>query len=589
MTVRTLSLLGLFGFALVAFAQAPRTFTYQGYLEQNGAPVNGTVNLEAALYYSATGSGLATQRTYNNLAVQDGVYSFDFDAGGVPFSFPLFMEIRVNGTTLNPRTPLTAAPYALSMIGMVPRSTFSNGEYLVSLAGGSHANSIGTTNGSTVSGGGNNEDPNTISSDYSTIGGGHANTVSGPSGTIAGGYKNTASGFYSTVGGGLNNVAEYYYTTVGGGRNNIADDYYSVVSGGSDNRADEFGATVPGGRSNVAAGQNSFAAGGYARSRHGGSFVWNGNARSIEADSLSSTAANQFLIRATGGVGIGTNKPFARFHLRRNQSMLFDNMIDGDDAIIEDTEAVLGLYSSSSTFWGSALVFGEVNGLVFQNKWALLRDNGNDELRLTFGTDSDHTQNEDLVRFETDGDVRADGTFTGGGADYAELLPLLNPSERIEPGDLVGVFGGHISRRTAGADRVMVVSENPAVLGNAPMDEARDDHLPVAFIGQVRVQVEGPVKAGDYILAATTESGRARAVSAGELRLEDVNLIAGQAWSGVGTDGRVQVEVGLDRTHLIAAIARRLEAENTRQDERLSRLEAELGRLQTLLAERAAR
>ena len=64
-------------------------------------------------------------------------------------------------------------------------------------------------------------------------------------------------------------------------------------------------ATVPGGRDNVGGGDYSFAAGRRAKANHQGSFVW---ADSTDAD-LASSGNNQFLIRATGGVGIGKNNP----------------------------------------------------------------------------------------------------------------------------------------------------------------------------------------------------------------------------------------------------------------------------------------
>src|SRR5262249_10122041 len=70
-------------------------------------------------------------------------------------------------------------------------------------------------------------------------------------------------------------------------------------------------ATVPGGVNNTAAGYSSFAAGRRAKANHQGAFVW---ADSADAD-FASTASNQFLIRATGGVGIGTNAPTAQLHV----------------------------------------------------------------------------------------------------------------------------------------------------------------------------------------------------------------------------------------------------------------------------------
>ena len=71
---------------------------------------------------------------------------------------------------------------------------------------------------------------------------------------------------------------------------------------------------MPGGRSNAARGNYSLAAGYYAKALHDGTFVWN-DGTGGETDSLFSTAANQFLVRATGGVGIGTNAPVEAVHI----------------------------------------------------------------------------------------------------------------------------------------------------------------------------------------------------------------------------------------------------------------------------------
>jgi len=77
------------------------------------------------------------------------------------------------------------------------------------------------------------------------------------------------------------------------------------VGGGESNTASGDYATVPGGYFNVADGDYSFAAGRYAKAKHDGAFVWGDD---TYAD-FASTDRDQFLIRASGGVGIGTNSP----------------------------------------------------------------------------------------------------------------------------------------------------------------------------------------------------------------------------------------------------------------------------------------
>jgi len=115
---------------------------------------------------------------------------------------------------------------------------------------------------------------------------------------------NTASGLAATLGGGWGNVVTTTasYGTIAGGIQNTASGTNATVGGGLDNTASGGGATVPGGASNLASGDYSLAAGRNARAVHEGAFVW--------ADStgtpISSTATNQFLMRATGGISLST-------------------------------------------------------------------------------------------------------------------------------------------------------------------------------------------------------------------------------------------------------------------------------------------
>lgn len=88
-----------------------------------------------------------------------------------------------------------------------------------------------------------------------------------------------------------------------------------AIGGGLLNTAGGNASTVPGGEANSAGGNFSLAAGRRARVRDAaqagdgdgdeGTFVW---ADSTDAD-FESTGPDQFLIRATGGVGIGVNDP----------------------------------------------------------------------------------------------------------------------------------------------------------------------------------------------------------------------------------------------------------------------------------------
>ena len=167
----------------------------------------------------------------------------------------------------------------------------------------------------TVGGGRNNSATN----QECTIAGGRGNETTGYAATVAGGSFNDATGEHSTVLGGSNNVASGRYSTVAGGGwfydpalANVAPGEWATISGGARNRADGIYATVPGGGDNEATGSYSFAAGRHAVANHNGVFVWGD--RSEQQDFVS-TATNQFLIRAEGGVGIGTNAPQTAVHI----------------------------------------------------------------------------------------------------------------------------------------------------------------------------------------------------------------------------------------------------------------------------------
>ena len=188
---------------------------------------------------------------------------------------------------------------------------------IYSAIGGGESNSA-EDDRATVAGGDSNE----ASGPYTTIGGGAQNTASGTHATIGGGEQNAASGTFSTVGGGDENIAGGNWSTVGGGFGNEVSFASSTVAGGAGNQALGTGATVgggtsnealaefatiPGGRSNTASGVYSFAAGEDASALHDRTFVWS----SGPVPGVESTGPNQFLIRADGGVGIGTNAPSA--------------------------------------------------------------------------------------------------------------------------------------------------------------------------------------------------------------------------------------------------------------------------------------
>jgi len=335
-------------------------FTYQGRLNDGSNPATGIYDLRFALFDAASiGNQEGNALTNTAIAVSNGLFTVTLDFGN---QFPgadrwLEIGVRANGggafSTLSPRQLLTATPYAthanyagdvepganvsFSANGVVsfqsptpfylgPQATNMvnnlnaqflagmdagrfwwlggnsgqlpadyvlgtldnqplelkvNGNRALRLEPGTTPNLIGGYAGNMVSngfkgaliaGGGLENNPNRVGADFASV---------------LGGYNNTASGFASTAIG-LGNTAQGNYSTVIGAANSGLGGYSMVL-----------------GVASAASGDYATAMGVRAKANHAGSFVW---ADLTDADFLS-TADNQFLIRATGGVGINTNNP----------------------------------------------------------------------------------------------------------------------------------------------------------------------------------------------------------------------------------------------------------------------------------------
>jgi len=205
--------------------------------------------------------------------------------------------------------------------------------------GGGEGNSIASTSGTSYMAflGGGESNVITGGAEYGFLGAGHANTLTGLTGALAGGYRNqnagtnamlgagesnsiTSAGDDAVLGGGSTNTVSAQYGVIAGGTNNsvsgegayIAAGGYNtasgegaLVDGGFENTAAGTFATIPGGYANSAAGTYSFAAGVHASAIQDGTFVWSDGSNGDTT--LASTAAYQFVARASGGFTLWTN------------------------------------------------------------------------------------------------------------------------------------------------------------------------------------------------------------------------------------------------------------------------------------------
>lgn len=145
-------------------------------------------------------------------------------------------------------------------------------------------------------------------------------------------------------------------------------------------------------------------------------------------------------------------------------------------------------------------------------------------------------------------------TFSSGSGDYAEWLERDSKVRNLYPGEIVGVKAGKLSLNTADADHVMVVSTQPAVLGNAPQEKFKANFEKIAFMGQVPVKIVGEAVVGDYIVPSGNHDGLAIAVHPQDLPTADFSKIIGVAWQSTPEDKElthyVNVAVGLNNNDL---------------------------------------
>ncbi|MDE3068345.1 MAG: hypothetical protein KGJ60_12445 [Verrucomicrobiota bacterium] len=143
-----------------AFAQST-AFTYQGRLNDGGAPANAIYDLRFAIYDAVTnGNSVGNSLTNAAVPVTNGLFVTTLDFGNVFTGRLLWLEIGVrsggatnNFTELTPRQPLTPVPYAIfadsasnlpgglaatQLVGTLPASAFAGYTNTVALTNGAN-------------------------------------------------------------------------------------------------------------------------------------------------------------------------------------------------------------------------------------------------------------------------------------------------------------------------------------------------------------------------------------------------------------------------------------------------------------------
>jgi len=278
----------------------------------SGAVANGNLPSSPTVSGTVTAGSFAgngANLTNVNAVTLNGLSGTNFwQLGGNSVAWGQFL-----GSTNNQPLYLEANGHVLQQLAYANDPTYG---YAPNLIGGYSGNfaSNGVVGGF-IGGGGNPTWPNILGGSYSSIPGGNLNMANGNcslamgtwctangSSSMAVGYHNIANGGYSLALGQGNTVGGTASVALGWGNSTAFDGGVAI---GADNIADgNDGFAI--GINNEANGTASFALGNGAESLHQGTFVW---ADDAQTGPFASTGNNQFLIRASGGMAIGTNAP----------------------------------------------------------------------------------------------------------------------------------------------------------------------------------------------------------------------------------------------------------------------------------------
>ena len=248
----------------------------------------------------------------------------------------------------------------------------------------------------------------------------------------------------------------------------------------------------------------------------------------------------------------------------------------GGDGLDIDGAGGVGIEVSGTTNEAAYFKRSVNAGLGLRNHVVLIENtassatNGPDVLALRSSANP-ATENTNFITFfngsfpntavgAVEGNPAGDGvTYKSGGGDFAEYLPRLHEGETLKAGDLVGVYAGHVTKATAGAEQVMIVTGRAAVLGNMPRNEEEEGYAAVAFVGQVPIRVVGPVEAGDLLVTSGREDGTARGVPLGAYTPEDGPVVGRALESSSG--GEVLALVGVDEAASLRQVVERQQSE----------------------------
>ncbi|MFQ5668659.1 MAG: hypothetical protein ACE5I7_19825, partial [Candidatus Binatia bacterium] len=175
-----------------------------------------------------------------------------------------------------------------------------------------------------------------------------------------------------------------------------------------------------------------------------------------------------------------------------------------------ESDAGIGVFGTST---------GNVAGQFESTNWiglAVFADSAGRDIIRGYGASG---ASDVEFRVENDGDVRADGSFAGGGTDYADMVPVDGEVSQYEPGDVlvIGPRGRLVLSRAPYTTAVAgVYSTKPGFIGGNGADGAIPGSIPLALAGVVPVKVSaenGPIVPGDLLTTSSVAGHAMKAVN----------------------------------------------------------------------------
>jgi hypothetical protein len=580
-------------------------FTYQGRLNDGGAPANGNYDMIFNLYDAPTnGNVLGSFSIFGAVPVTNGLFTLELNTYGEfgPNAFNgqarwLQIGVRTNNNNagnpwvnLSPRQPLDPAPHAIYALNA---SNSINAAYATNAAFASNASSAnsvawanisgipaafadGVDNDTTYSAGAglNLSGANQFSVNFggSGIATTSAHSDHGHFGAVWGGNQSFGLGL-SVTNGAANGAGLYGQQGSGSGFPYVFGNTAGVW-GESSQGSGVYGASATfRGVQGVSLGAQGSGVYGTALSTTGTNYGVFGKASSTNGagvyglEGANATNTQKSIVAKWGAGVLGESSTgIAVAGVSDRRTGVFGSSSDGIgveglsatstgvDGYSVGGDGVRGFsYSSDGVYGGGSRngVWGEsdsgvgVKGSSFTGGVPLLA-----ELYASSPTNSiiEAWQNSALrtLRFRVTGagEVYASGAFHPNGADFAEMLPA---QDRLEAGDVLVISeDGKLAKCTMRnqANVAGVHATKPGLVGGAQEGADLTGKVPLAVVGVVPVKVtseNGPIKPGDKL---TTSSTAGHAMKAD--KHPEVGTVIGKALTALdGKQGVIQMLVVL--------------------------------------------